>query len=261
MSINKTELTQQKVRNKMNELQLKEVYFANVSGGKDSLYMLRHILANRDIYPLDGVVHFELEIDYPFIKNVVDYMETECKRFNIPFYRIKPRKKWIELYERYGFPTRVARWCNSHYKLDCARQLEAMEKEKGNKVIHYVGICADEKNRVRDNSKFIYPLYEMGIEETTILEWAKTVDIFNDYYKYNKRCGCMYCPMSSMSNLAYLYVYYREEFEKMFYYARKSEKEIGNTIFSGNEKYNVDYYYNIVINKHVPKLLSEMCHE
>ncbi len=41
---------------------------------------------------LDGVVHFELEIDYPFIKDVIDYMELECKRAGIRFFRIKPRK-------------------------------------------------------------------------------------------------------------------------------------------------------------------------
>ena len=31
------------------------------------------ILHNLDKYPLTGVAHFELEIDYPFIKNVIDY--------------------------------------------------------------------------------------------------------------------------------------------------------------------------------------------
>ena len=57
---------------------LRPSYWASVSGGKDSLYMLNYILHNLDRYPLDGVVHFELEIDYPFIHNVIDYMETEC---------------------------------------------------------------------------------------------------------------------------------------------------------------------------------------
>lgn len=77
-----------------NELVLRPSYWASVSGGKDSLYMLNLILHNLDRYPLDGVVHFELEIDYPFIKNVVDYMENECKKRNIKFLRIKPREKW-----------------------------------------------------------------------------------------------------------------------------------------------------------------------
>jgi tRNA(Ile)-lysidine synthase TilS/MesJ len=51
-----------------NEIQLTPTYWASVSGGKDSLFMLNMILHNLDRYPLNGVVHFELEIDYPFIK-------------------------------------------------------------------------------------------------------------------------------------------------------------------------------------------------
>lgn len=76
----------------MNEITLRPSYWASVSGGKDSLYMLNLILHNLDEYPLDGVCHFELEIDYPFIHDVIDYMESECKRFGIRFVRIKPRK-------------------------------------------------------------------------------------------------------------------------------------------------------------------------
>lgn len=91
---------------------LRPSYWASVSGGKDSLYMLKLIIDNNDLYPLDGVVHFELEIDYPFIKNVVDYMERICTEHGIKFVRIKPRHTWAELYELYGFPTRKARWCN-----------------------------------------------------------------------------------------------------------------------------------------------------
>lgn len=70
----------------MNDLVLRPTYWASVSGGKDSLYMLKLILNDLDKYPLDGVVHFELEIDYPFIKTVIDYMEKECRRYGIPFF-------------------------------------------------------------------------------------------------------------------------------------------------------------------------------
>lgn len=76
-----------------NEIALRPSYWASVSGGKDSLYMLNLILHNLDKYPLDGVVHFELEIDYPFIHNVIDYMESECKKHGIKFVRLKPPHK------------------------------------------------------------------------------------------------------------------------------------------------------------------------
>ena len=243
---------------------LRPSYWASVSGGKDSLYMLNYILHHLDRYPLDGVVHFELEIDYPFIHNVIDYMETECKRAGIQFVRIKPRKTWEELYDKCGFPTRKVRWCNGHYKLDAKRQLSEWLNEVGFYVVHYIGYCADEEHRFnkRLSSKKleIYPLAENGINEDVILEWAKTQPIFNNYYKTNKRCGCMYCPMSSYLNFAYLYKYYPENFRYMLEKMRETEelreKELGRpfSVISSNPKYNADYLEHIVKTKWLKKL-------
>ena len=160
-----------------NEIALRPSYWASVSGGKDSLYMLNLILHNLDRYPLDGVVHFELEIDYPFIHDVIDYMESECKRFGIRFVRIKPRKTWEDWYKRYGFPTRKARWCNDKYKLDANKQLQDWMRSLGFYTVQYIGYCADEKHRFnkRLTAQKVerYPLAENGITESEIWEWAK----------------------------------------------------------------------------------------
>lgn len=253
-----------------NELTLIPTYWASVSGGKDSLFMLKLILSQPERYPLNGVVHFELDIDYPFIKNVIDEMEKECKRYKIPFVRIRPRKTWEELFYSksssgyiYGFPTRVSRWCNSRYKLDAKKQLVEYMKSLGKDVICYIGYCADEVNRIikRVGRKEIYPLAENGIEENIILEWAKTVDIFNNYYLANRRCGCMYCPMSSRMTFAYLYKYYPSEWKYMIEKMRETEKinceHYGRKKFScisGNPKYNADYLENIIKTKWIHKL-------
>lgn len=45
-----------------NEIALKPTYWASVSGGKDSLYMLYYILNHLDKYPLDGVCHFDCRV-------------------------------------------------------------------------------------------------------------------------------------------------------------------------------------------------------
>ena len=247
-----------------NKIALRPSYWASVSGGKDSLYMLNYILHNLDRYPLDGVVHFELEIDYPFIRDVIDYMESECKRVGIKFVRIKPKKTWEELYDKYGFPTRKARWCNGKYKLDAKKQLMEWLEGVGFYVVHYIGYCADEERRFnkRMNAKRveIYPLAENGITEDVILEWAKTQPIFNHFYETNKRCGCMYCPMSSYLTFAYLYKYYPDNFQFMIYKMRETEKmreqELGRpfSVISSNPKYNADYLENIVKTKWIQKL-------
>ena len=245
------------------EIALRPSYWASVSGGKDSLYMLNYILHNLDRYPLDGVVHFELEIDYPFIHDVIDYMESKCKSVGIKFLRIKPRKTWEELYDKHGFPTRKVRWCTK-YKLDAQRQLNEWMKDVGCYVVYYIGYCADEERRYNKRlnaEKFErYPLVENGINEDVILEWAKTQPIYKNYYKTQKRCGCMYCPMASYLNYAYLYKYYPENFrymiEKMRETEKLREKEIGRpfSVISGNPKYNSEYLEHIVKTKWLKKL-------
>ena len=52
----------------MDEIQVEKTYWASVSGGKDSLKMLHIILENPQKYPLNGIVHWKLEIDYDFYK-------------------------------------------------------------------------------------------------------------------------------------------------------------------------------------------------
>ena len=252
----------------MKELALRPTYWAAVSGGKDSLFMLNLILNNLDKYPLNGVVHFELEIDYPFIKNVIDYMETQCKKVGLQFIRIKPRQTWQELYDKYHFPTRVARWCNSKYKLDAKEQLVEFMKAQGYNTIFYIGYCKDEERRYTARSIINerYPLVDFDIMEKDILEWAKKEPIFNDYYKFNTRCGCMYCPMASYKNMAYLCKYYPENYKFMIEKMAETEEYLTKlkgkpvAIKQSNPKYNVKYVDNIVKTKWL-KLLEKQLQE
>lgn len=86
----------------MNNVELKDSYWASVSGGKDSLYMFRLILEHPEKYPLNGVVHFDLEIDYPWVRNVINFYKVWCDKLGIPFITLKPRRTWYELYKKMG---------------------------------------------------------------------------------------------------------------------------------------------------------------
>lgn len=247
-----------------NEIALRPSYWASVSGGKDSLYMLNLILHNLDKYPLNGVVHFELEIDYPFIHNVIDYMQAECERRGITFYRIKPAKTWNELYQKYMFPTRTARWCNDKYKLSAKKRLEEFLHNKGFYLVCYIGYCADEESRFvkRIDLQRVerYPLVEEGIKENTVLQWAKLQPIFNRYYETQNRCGCAFCPMASKLNYAYLFKYYPTLFDFMIEKMRETElirsQELGRpfSVTSSKAKYNADYLERIIKTKWLAKL-------
>ena len=235
----------------MNDMVLAPAYFASVSGGKDSMYMLKLILSNLEKYPLHGVVYFEVEYEYPFITNVINYMQSECTRHGIPFYRIKPTTKWMDLYKKYGYPSRIARWCNSSYKLSCKKKFNEYMKACNKKAIYYIGFCADEVKRFREDGN-VYPLAIEGVKESEILEWAKEQPIFNDYYKFSRRCGCMYCPMQTMMEKAYLCKYYPEEFQFFMNLAKETEKK-GFSVW-GSKKYDTEYQIRIVREKWIPKL-------
>lgn len=153
-------------------------------------------------------------------------------------------------------PTRTTRWCNSEYKLSA---LKAIQGDLGTQ---YIGLCCNELKRMKSNKMLQYPLIENGVYENTILKWAQNNPIFNDYYLYCTRQGCMYCPMISRMGLAYLYVYYPEHYNTFIQLYRKSEIYIENLYkrpispFSGNPDYDTKYLNNIIKTKYVPKILE-----
>lgn len=218
------------------DLNLKPIHYACVSGGKDSLYMLGFLLHHLDIYPLEYVLHYDLEIDWPWTKKVVEKMKTICASIEIPFISIKPRKSWLELYNLYDFPTRRVRWCNNIYKLDCDKQMVEWIESQNCRPIAYIGFCADETRRFKyslgnwEKGMYCYPLAEEGISEKVVLSWAKNNPIFSDWYKYFSRQGCMFCPMLSRKELAYMYKYYPDYYEKYFGYVLSYEQKY-NTFF------------------------------
>ena len=240
-----------------------KTYWASVSGGKDSLLMLQMVLNRPEQYPLNGVVHFELEIDYPFITAIIDDLERECLKRGLKFYRIKPRTSWEELYKQYGYPTRKARWCNSHYKLDSQRQFEQWQKDLNTVPYFYIGYCYDEEKRYsKRNKNEIYPLVDLKITENSILKWAQKQPKFNNYYKSNRRCGCMMCPLSSYIDFAYCFKYYPEFYQKQLARMKETEsrlsEELGRkfSIISGHTEYDSEYLDYIVRTKWV-KILEE----
>ena len=208
---------------KTNEIALRPIHYASVSGGKDSLYMMKIILENPQKYPLDMVVNFELEIEWPFVYDSVKAIRNMCDSLGIPFKSIRPRKSWDELYQKRGMPSRRVRWCNREYKLDCKAQLEEWIKGQSCRPVAYIGFCADEVKRFKykvgtwnpeENQDVCYPLAEEGIVEDTILEWARTQPMFGDWYKVFKRQGCCFCPFLSTMEMAYMAKYFPDRWEK-----------------------------------------------
>lgn len=220
------------------DLRLRPIHYASVSGGKDSLYMMKVILENPNKYPLDMVVHFELEIDWDFVKNVVNDIEKMCIARGIKFVRIKPRKTWMELYEKYDMPLRTTKWCNGMYKNDCKKQLNEWIAEQNCRPVAYIGLCADETKRFKyeigdwEKQDVCYPLAEEGINEVDILRWARGVPQFNNWYHVFQRQGCWLYPNLTYMEIAYLCKYYPENYAKYKEYVTEYENKYEKPFFS-----------------------------
>lgn len=248
-----------------NNIVLRPLYYACVSGGKDSLYMLSIILKNPEKYPLDLVVNYDLEIEYEISKSVVNEIEKICKIHNIKFMRIKPRKSFDDLAEKYGYPSYNSRWCNSKYKLDCIAQLKQFVKSLECKPVAYIGFCADEEKRFKykigewKNGNFCYPLAEENITEQEILEWARKKDIFKGFYNFFDRMGCRGCPLAPRREWAYLLHTEPEYYAYVLNILKKTEQyylDCGKSYKFNN--YSVNDFDNCIRNKWLPKLLKEL---
>ena len=236
----------------MVQVVLQNYYVASVSGGKDSLYMLKVLFENRNQYPLHALLHCDLEIDYPVANNVIDYMEKEANKLGLPMIRVKPIFTFNEGIQKYGYPTRKARWCNK-WKLSGIENFRQSIKSTGKRLIQYIGYCYDEDKRFKINPNtqgdfdLIYPLAQHKIKEEDVLNWARNINIFGDYYLYNKRMGCMFCPMQSRDNLAYLKYsqpdIYNQYMKSVNEYEEKMSLKLGRpfSVWHSIPKYNTKY--------------------
>lgn len=188
-------------------------------------------------------------------------MKKMCESIDIPFYSIKPNKSYYDLLNKYGFPSKRARWCNSQYKMDAKRQLEQLMLLQGRYVVSYIGFCADETKRfkyeigkIAEGQRVIYPIAEEGINEIEILNWARTNKIFDDFYKINDRQGCMYCPMLKYKEMAYQMIKYPQE--SQFYWKEVFKMWNKDINVLRGDNYDPVYIYKRVKEYYVPKVME-----
>lgn len=89
------------------------------------------------------------------------------------------------------------------------RHSRESESESGGvtKVIEYIGIAADEPERVErhsKNPKLRMPLVEAGWTEQMCRDWCEQNDLLSPIYRNTARGGCWFCHYQSISNLRFL---------------------------------------------------------
>ena len=126
-----------------------------------------------------------------------------------------------------GFPFVNVKGCVYGRKL----KIEPSYKYKKDGDIIYIGIAADESERVqkdtvalhkREKGTLKYPLVEWGWTEQECYDYCKKHDILNPLYKHFDRNGCWTCPHQSAKALYVLMKHYPDLWEKLKKYEADS---------------------------------------
>lgn len=199
-------------------------YFCACSFGKDSLATVLLALHNNE--PLDEVVFTEVMFDNKrgisgedpehihwvkthaaplleamgvkvrIIPTEVDYLDS--------FHKIIKRSKYPErIGKKRAFP--IAHMCS--ILRDCKlRTMSKYIKSLDKQYIQYVGIAADEKDRL-NNIQFqdghrVSLLDKYGYTEKMAYELCKRHNLLSPTYNNSKRNGCWFCPNRSTKDMA-----------------------------------------------------------
>lgn len=190
-------------------------YFAVAfSGGKDSQVVLD--IVSQMLAPDKYMVIFtDTTMEIPFTYDIVATTEEFYKTLypELKFYKARPPKDALELWEIFGSPSRLHRWCCSVCKTaPFANFIQRLHKEndkKGQpKILVFEGVRAEESDRRSQYKKITFSVKgTKQINVECILYWNLT-EVFlylfnrkiplNRGYRYGlNRVGCLICPFAS----------------------------------------------------------------
>ena len=201
---------------------MSEWHVVSFSGGKDSTAMLLRMLEIG--MRVDEIIFCDTGVEFPQMYEHVDKVERYIGReitrlkddhdfeYYLLHHRYTPRFK-IGLEKSnsigYSWPSMRKRWCTAHFKRDAIKKHLAGREN----VIHYIGIAADEQQRVKDKR---YPLVEWRWTEADALKYCydKGFD-WGGLYKIFRRVSCWCCPLQRISECRKLRKHFPELWETL----------------------------------------------
>ncbi len=195
---------------------MQQYHVVSYSGGKDSTAMLLRMVELG--MKIDEILFCDTGVEFPAMYEHVDRVERYIGR---EIKRMKPGKSFeYYLFEHhttrgqhqddsgYGWARPFRRWCTQLMKLDMLDGIDGLYPEK--EIVHYVGIAADEKKRIRDK---VYPLVGWGWTEADCLRYCKEKGFdWGGLYDIFHRVSCWCCPLKSLDELRKL----RENFPELW---------------------------------------------
>lgn len=139
----------------------------------------------------------------------------------------------------YGWPFQRGAWCNSNVKMPAMRKIE----RKG--VVSYLGIAADEPDRLDrlDGIKKVSPLDSIGWTEADCRQWCEDNGLLSPIYTTETRSGCWFCHNQSVGQLRRLRKNYPEYWAIMLKWDKDSPvtfKADGHTVRDFDRRFQLE---------------------
>lgn len=191
-------------------------HIANVSGGKDSTAMLLRLLELHESgdksYPLDEVIFCDTTIEFPEMYEHLERLREVTESAGVKWITVKPEHDFEYLLYQHQYKRRDGtqetnglgwarphcRWCTRMLKTDCLN--------KPGDAVQYVGIAADETDRLRRtsnmNKSHRHPLVDWGWTEADCLQYCYDHGYdWGGLYRLYSRVSCWCCPLQPLSAL------------------------------------------------------------
>lgn len=197
-------------------------YIASVSFGKDSLAMLLMLIDKG--YKLDEVIFYDTEMEFQAIYDIRDRVKIMLETINIKYTELKPEIPFVDkmlnitvhkrngkLQKGYGVCGGMCRWGTSD-KYNTIKKY--LKKQYGKEYREYIGIAADEKDRIEKERTIhkLLPLVDWKMTEKDCLEYCYSKG-FNwkeegvRLYDILDRVSCWCCGNKNKKELNNMLVY------------------------------------------------------
>lgn len=244
------------------------IYTLSLSYGKDSLACLGAI--EKLGLPLDRIVHAEVwatETIPADLPPMVDFKAKADKiikeRWGIEvehvyatkkngqkatykdyFYTLQTPRKGQHPIHIYGFPMQRTPWCNSRLKMEALNK--AAKVASGVKQVSYLGIAADEPERIARHEKkegIMLPLVMAGWDEAYCRQWCEERDLLSPIYTTAARGGCWFCHNQGVEQLRLLRKTYPSLWEELLCWDKDSPiifKPNGHTVHDYDKRFDLE---------------------
>lgn len=233
-------------------------YICSCSFGKDSLAMLLRLLKEKR--QIDEVIFFDTGMEFNSIYHNRDRIKTALETENITYTELRNVNPFI--YDMLVRPVRYKNreeyhygysWCGGPARWATTNKVKYIQKHirsryKDDEVHEYVGIAYDEPERIKDDSRKIYPLVEWQMTEKDCLQYC-----YDNGYDWNEngvelysvldRVSCWCCQNKNLKELKNMYLYLPEYWQRLRgLQSRISEpmKGVGKSVFELEERFKLE---------------------